>query len=167
MKRLLCTMLVISLMIAGLCIPVAAELYTRNFTNDLINPFTTHLSDSNGRVVFYFEPIGMNAMPEATVSMAAPSGTVGRVLSVIACNYDGSGLDPEAWSASSEERVNNEVTCTAYLRINPFATKVNFYAARSRNGVTNAWDYYYTASNHLACVVEEELMAIKADFAEK
>lgn len=167
MKRLLCTMLVISLLIISLCIPVAAELYTRNFTNNFIDSFVTTVSDSNGLVSFYFEPIGMNAMPEATVNMAAPSGTVGRVLSMIACNYAGSDLDPEAWTASSEERVNNAITCTAYLRIQPFATKVNFYAARSRNGVTNAWDYYYTASNHLACGVEEELMTIKADFAKK
>lgn len=160
MKRFLCTLLMISMLIAFLCIPVFAEYYPGNFTNNLVNPITERFSDSNGQVVFYFEPMFLPQPPFTAVSMDAPSGTVGRVLTMIASSYD-EGIEPEAWTASSEVIYNNKMTCSAALQWNSFATKVNFYAARSRNGVVNVWDYYYTAANHVVCSMEDELMTIK------
>lgn len=158
---------VVLLLIGALCVPASAAIYTQNYTNNLLDPFVTRVSDSNGAINFIFEPTSFGVLPEATVSMYAPAGTVGRVMSMIACSCDVPDWDPEARTVSSSSISNNVMTCTARLQWYSFATKVNFYAARSLNGVTNAWDYYYTAEGHKPCSIEHELMVVKGDIAGK
>lgn len=128
----------------ALSVSASAAVYTRSFTNELNNTIRVQPPEGNGAVVFYYEPMFLGVYPWATTGMSAPNGTVGSVFSFIACE----DLEARSDYKSATEAANNQVQCTAELRAYPYATKIQFVAARGYNGTANSWDYTYTSVNH-------------------
>lgn len=150
MKRIFGTALVIAVLIMLMAAPASAAAYVDTLSFEFNTSYYHDYNDGNGRVVFSFEPSSLWGSPSVSTEIGVSTGMTGRVVAGI------SQYDDHANTASSNEEINNEVTCIVTFQTimgyTPnYATKSYHYANRrvapGTEGISY-WEYTYISSHH-------------------
>ena len=142
MKRFMCLLSTLVLLIVVFAVPVSSVVYTERITYEFMESFWKDVHnehpDGNGTVLFSY----ISEFDTADVQMFMREGcTTGRTFISMYCN------NCEMRTASSHNIDNQYISYGTGLT-SPYTTKINHYAIREYNGVATGWDYYHTSIEH-------------------
>lgn len=158
MKRIICTVFLLAMLISLLALPVlAGPVYEDTITRDF-GPFYNIVKDDTNRCVqlTYMDP-GMN--PYAVTMVVIPSGATGRAFTYLGYH----GLDGRSNSSNVVE--DGVITCRVILSNWNMASKTQHYANRTVNGDTTVWNYYVVDHTHDPNITSVDMLRINQESA--